>query len=76
MARYFQESKEVASMMAERKEQAREILEESFDKGDVANIVRRIEESLYKPEEEAGGLVNMGEKVYLFPVFQIPCIGY
>ena len=41
--KYFREGKEMEIAMNERKEEAREILEESFDKGDVANIVRRIE---------------------------------
>ena len=58
-------------MLAERKDQARHILEQSFDKGDVANIVRRIEQALYKKPEENGELVNMGEKVYIMPIVNI-----
>ena len=76
VARLFEESREIARMTAERKERAKEILEDSFDPGDVANIVRRIEEGLYRKEQEGGELVDMGEKVFIFPVFQLPCISY
>ena len=41
-------------------------LENSFSAGDVGNIIRRIQDSLYK-EEETGELVNLGGKVYIFP---------
>lgn len=61
-------------LVQDKKEKARIILDKCFSAGEVANIIRRIENTLY--QDKSYDLLNLGGYVYIFPVLNIPFINY
>ncbi|KRX07518.1 hypothetical protein PPERSA_11067 [Pseudocohnilembus persalinus] len=75
--KYFKEDKELQIELEEKKDQAKQVLEQSYNEVEVGNIVRRIDQALYKDDKnKKGDLIDMGGKVYVFPTIQIPYLDF
>ncbi|CAD8065896.1 unnamed protein product [Paramecium primaurelia] len=69
MLQFYERDLIVEQKIQERKEQAKLILNKSFNKGDVQNIINRLEKALYKDEERE---LDEGEECTVLITLHIP----